>query len=797
MLLWSNVFAQRISILDNSDLQPISGVKISNSYKNIVLYSNSKGEADITAFADNDSIILSHVSFQAISTLKSKLITKGAKIYLQDNVIKMNEVVISANKVGDAKANIPNKVDVISAKQILFRNPQTAGDMLQQTGNIFVQQSQMGGSSPVIRGFEANKVLMVVDGVRMNNAIYRSGHLQNVITIDPNALENVEIVFGPGSVIYGSDALGGVMSFFTRKPILSDDDKVNFHANAMMRYSSANNEKNVSAGFNIGYKKIAFYTHISVKDLGDLRMGEMRNPLYGDWGKCMFYTQRINGKDSMVKNTDPYLQKNTGYKQYDIMQKVLYKPNENIQFTLNAQYSTSSDVPRYDRLTDIDAKTGLPSTAEWYYGPQQRLLTILKTELFKKYFMYDNATINLAYQNISEDRIQRKFGNNSKEFREETVDIASMNIDMFKQICPKSKLFYGGEFVYNNVLSNAYAKNIVTDKISKNISSRYPDNGSTYQSLAAYITHNWQLNPKLIFSQGIRFSNVQLNSEYTDTMMKIMKFPFDKKISQNNSAVNGSLGLVYTPGYDWKLSAITSTGFRAPNVDDLTKVNDSKGKSRLLVVPNPNLKPEYVINQDLTIGKTFYEKYQVEVTGFYSLINNPIVARPFLFNGEDSVKYDGYLCQVQANVNAKQAFITGMQFNFLGQMNRYVSLTSNLTYTYGRTNDNKPMDHIPPIFGQTSLRIEVKKLKAEFAVRYSRWKKLYDYSASGEDNLQYATAYGTPDWYTLNLRAAYQINKYFNLQLGVENILDDYYRQFASGISAPGRNIYTSLKFNL
>ena len=107
--------------------------------------------------------------------------------------------------------------------------------MLAQTGEVFVQKSQMGGGSPVIRGFEANKVLIVVDGVRLNNAIYRSGHLQNVITLEPSELESAEIVFGPGSVIYGSDALGGVMDFHTREPRFAIDEGLRLFGGAFTR----------------------------------------------------------------------------------------------------------------------------------------------------------------------------------------------------------------------------------------------------------------------------------------------------------------------------------------------------------------------------------------------------------------------------------------------------------------------------------------------------------------------------------------------------------------------------------
>ena len=101
----------------------------------------------------------------------------------------MEEAIVYSNKFIEKKKNLAQKIDIITAAVISKYNSQNTGDLLINTGNIFVQKSQQGGSSPVIRGFEASRILLVVDGVRLNNAIYRAGHLQNVITVDQNIYE--------------------------------------------------------------------------------------------------------------------------------------------------------------------------------------------------------------------------------------------------------------------------------------------------------------------------------------------------------------------------------------------------------------------------------------------------------------------------------------------------------------------------------------------------------------------------------------------------------------------------------
>jgi hemoglobin/transferrin/lactoferrin receptor protein len=186
----------------------------------------------------------------------------------------LDEVIIYSNKFAERKKNIVQKIDVIQAKQIAQLNTQNMGDLLSNTGNVFVQKSQQGGSSPIIRGFEASRVLLVVDGIRMNNAIYRAGHLQNVITVDQNMLERVEVLYGPASTLYGSDALGGVVHMRTKMPRLSTNGKTTVSGSGFARFSSANLEKTFHADASIGGRKWAWLQSYNFSDFDDMRMGK-------------------------------------------------------------------------------------------------------------------------------------------------------------------------------------------------------------------------------------------------------------------------------------------------------------------------------------------------------------------------------------------------------------------------------------------------------------------------------------------------------------------------------------------
>jgi hemoglobin/transferrin/lactoferrin receptor protein len=792
LIALTGVFSQKVKVLDKSDLQPIDQVNITNPQKSTMVITDGSGIADLSGFSDSDTLYFSHVAFQSFKALKSIISGTGNKVFLVENIIKLDEFVYTANRTEEKKSDLPYKIEVIQAKEISLQNPQNSVNMLEQTGQVFAQTSQMGGGSPVLRGFEANKVLLVVDGVRMNNAIYRAGHLQSAITVDPFGLASTEIIYGPGSTIYGSDALGGVINFITRDPMLSTSGKIQVKGNALARFASANTEKTGGINLNIGGKKLGVLLNFSYSDFDDMREGRVRNPAYGDFGTRPFYAQRIDGKDSTLVNDKPWIQKSSGYSQYNFLGKLLFRPGIHSRYVLNVQYSNSSDIPRYDRLTEMSNDSTM-KFAEWYYGPQSRLLASLKAEYDVKAVLFEHASIIAAYQNTHEDRIQRDFGSSKKKFNLETVDVLSLNADFNKKICSTDNLRYGLEMEYNNVDSRAHNENIKTGKSTEDRATRYPDQKANMTYISAYLSNNWKINKILAFSQGLRLNFVTLNAAYSDTMVKIMAIPFDPVIKQSNTALNGYLGLNVSPGHEWRFSLVGSSGFRAPNIDDITKLNVVTGKT--IVVPNPDLKPEYAYNLEFSVAKTFLSKVRLEGTAFYTWLREAHVIEPFKYNGLDSINVDGENYQTMAPTNAGKAYIWGIQGNLLAQITRSFSIVSNLTYTYGYDDtDGAPLDHIPPFFGMTSFRLELNKFKGNFYVMYNGWKRIGQYSLGGEDNQVYATEYGMPSWYTLNLKLSYQVVKSLSIEVGMENILDENYRKFASGINSPGRNLIVALR---
>ena len=707
-------------------------------------------------------------------------------------IATLSEVVVSVNKTEETKRTVAQQVQVLKANQIANLQSQTTADLLANSGNVFIQKSQLGGGSVTIRGFEANRNVLVIDGIRMNNLIYRGGHLQNIVTTDNNSLERVEILFGPSSTIYGSDALGGVVHLYTKKAMFSTNNQTaNIKVNAFSRYGGVNHESTSHLDFNYGTKKFASLTSFTYSKFGDLMGGKNQNPFYkGIYGERPYYVKRINGKDSLVKNSNRYLQVSSGYSQYDVLQKFAYKQNDHVTHGLNLQYSNSTDVPRYDRLTD-PAGAGL-KFAEWYYGPQTRLLTAYDVNINNAASTFQSIHAGINFQNAKESRHTRRFNKDNLLNRNENVNVIGANFD-FQRNVRKHTIRFGLDAQYNTLKSTAHEESISLGS-SKPLDTRYPDGDNTMLNTAAYFSHTWKINDELVLTDGIRGGFISLHSTFVDT--SFFPLPYNKA-DQSNFVYSGSIGLISMPSDDVKLSLLLSTGFRAPNVDDLSKVFESAPSA--IIVPNKDLKPEKTINYELGITRIFNKKTSWENAVYYTDFKDAIVTDKFKLNGQDSILYDGTKSQVFANQNKRSAYLFGFSSNIKSQCSDNLFFSLGINYTYGRIKTDSfdsPLDHIPPFMARMQLSYTNKKFSSDFFINYNGGKKLTDYYLNGEDNEQYATPDGMPAWFTTNFRASYQVHKLITLQAGVDNIFDTQYRTFSSGINAPGRNLFAAIRLH-
>tara|TARA_R110002049_G_scaffold1113_7_gene8227 strand:- start:2352 stop:4760 length:2409 start_codon:yes stop_codon:yes gene_type:complete len=785
--------AQNVKVLNKITNEPIFGVAIYNIDKSKSVVTNFIGEANLDEFSDTEVIYFKHLSHIIKKVTKNELGNYN-RVYLESNTEGLQEIVISASKFEQNKKDIPQKIISINAESVQFSNPQTSADLLETTGQVYIQKSQLGGGSPMIRGFSTNRLLITVDGVRMNNAIFRGGNLQNVIAIDPFSIQNTEVTLGSGSVIYGSDAVGGVMSFYTQKPQLSYTDSLLVKVNVVGRYATASDEKTGHFDLNLGYKKWAFVTNASYTSFGDLKMGKYGPDTYL---RPEFVLADPTG-DVIIQNNNPLVQKESGYNQLNLMQKVSYEPFENLSFDLGLFYTTTTDIPRYDRL--IRYRENTLRSAEWNYGPQRWFMSNLQvTKLSSNSNLYDKIKATLAYQNFQESRMDRDFQSDIRNIREEAVDAYSFNLDLEKNLSSQTQFFYGVEYVFNKVMSDGEEENIATGDILPTV-SRYP-NGASWQSAAVYSSIKYKPNPKFVFQSGLRFNHVISKADFTENNV-YLNLPFESSKNEA-SALTGTAGISWSPNnmVQWKLNA--SSAFRAPNIDDIGKVFDSEPGS--VVVPNETLRPEYAYGGELGLKLNFNEQVILDMSTYYTYLDNALVRRDYNLNGDTEILYDGELSNVQAIQNASKAWIYGFEVGLKWAITNQLKLTSQYSII-GGTEENEgvevPIRHVAPYFGNTHVIWTNKSLKFDLFAVYnnelsfnqlapSETEKDYIYALDANGN-PYA-----PSWYTFNFRTQYQINKTTTLTASLENMTNQRYKTYSSGIAAAGRNFILALKYSL
>jgi hemoglobin/transferrin/lactoferrin receptor protein len=810
MPLW--MLSQEILILDGVTGFPLEGVELFNSEKTKAIITNQEGKAPLSIFSEGDSLNIQFYGFESLKIfLGPQEFKNGVSMALEPKDQTLEEVILSVGRNAVSRKQIAEKVAVIDAQTIELQRPSTGADLVGLSPGVRIQKSQGGGGSPVIRGFEANRILMVVDGVRMNNAIYRSGHLQNAITVNPNTVERVEVIYGSSSVAYGSDALGGVIHYYTKSPLINSEEKS--RSSFSSDFSSANLGTVNSFSTELSFNKWASLTSISYSNFGDIRIGTHRAHGYANWGLTPFYSEnsRYSYQANPTLNENPNIQKNTAYNQLDLFQKFLVKLNDENQLVFNFQYSKSSDIPRYDKL--IEQRNGTLRYAEWFYGPQKRILIAPQLKLFPQKRFMNSGRITFAYQNIDESRNSRAFESFIRKTQKENVEVWSLNGDFEFELNQKHSFSYGFEGTLNKVRSFAFGKELVvqqneviTLKPSAPFPKRYPSKGSTYGSFASFVNWIWDLNNELTVNFGMRFTNTTLEGRWKEyyNINALLE-----AVNLDALALTQTLALTYRPTEKIQWNLILSNGFRNPNIDDVGKIRENNG---ILVVPNPSLFPEYAYNFELGIKRYFDQsKNYLSLRGFSTLISRHIGRSSYIIFSDtttpdqSTIRYNGEELETYANNNLGNRYLYGGSLDGYYSLNTFLALRGNFSFVQAvKSEKYGPLPSISPAFGRIFIEYQKSNWLSYLSFEFSDNKNIEAYSIGGEDGLEetpllsknpllYA---GTPAWSELSWLAQYRWKKNTSFRIALENILDTHYRPFASGISAPGRNLKLGVNYS-
>ena len=792
VLLWIGyvpIAAQTLTLLDHATHKPVGWATLYSEKPAAQAMTDAEGKADVKAFEGAAAIEIRLLGYKSKTLSYAQVVESKFVVYLESVNFKLDEVVVSGTRWRQLSSKVPMKIIQVSEREIALQNPQTAADLLGISGKVFVQKSQQGGGSPMIRGFATNRLLYVVDGVRMNTAIFRGGNLQNVINLDPFAISGTEVLFGPGSVIYGSDAIGGVMSFQTLQPQLGSADNLKVSGKAVLRHSTANREKTGHVDLNVGGEKWAAVSSVSYWDYDHLRQGAHGPEEY----LKSIHVHREGQEDRIISQKDPLLQVPSGYSQLNAMQKIRFKPGANWDLQYNFHFSETSPYGRYDRHNRL--RNGLPRYAEWDYGPQRWMMNHLQVNHQDSNDLYDQVTLRVARQDFEESRIDRTLNKSQRNTQTEKVVAYSINLDFTKAINHRHKWYYGVDYVWNGVQSEGILEDITSNDIVQG-PARYPQSGWT--SVAAYITDEYQLGDKVSLQSGLRYSYYSLKADFSNNL-PYYPLPFADAEMQHG-ALTGSAGLIYRPADSWILSTNLGTAFRSPNVDDIGKIFDSEPGA--VTVPNPTLGPEYAWNLDLGIAKIFSDRFKIDLTGFYTRLDHAFVRRDFSLNGENTLLYDGVPSRVQAIQNAAVATIYGLQAGFEWALHRHLRFSSDLNLQVGEEELDdgsvSPTRHAAPTYGISRLNYRRHKLDIQLYAVYQAGRTFDQLpeEEKAKDEIYAKDAAGNnyaPSWYTLNIKAMYTLNPVLTLNAGWENLTDRRYRPYSSGISGAGKNLVVSL----
>lgn len=785
----TTVLAQRVTVADMESGEPLRSAALISAAPKAMVSTDEEGRADITEFIGSKSIVISHIGYRSMELSYAQIDSLVFQIDLEQTGLELEEFVISGTRTMQRSDRQPSRIDVIEPERIELQNPQTAADLLNVSGKVFIQKSQQGGGSPMIRGFSTNRLLYSVDGVRMNTAIFRSGNIQNVINLDPFALDRVEVLFGPGSVMYGSDAIGGVMSFQTLRPQLSSDKRVEVSGKALLRYATANQENTAHLDVNIGGKRWASVTSFSAWDFDHLRQGR-NGP--DDYLKPSF-VQRQDSMDVVIGQDDELLQIPSAYSQKNFMQKFRFKPDSTWDLEYAFHFSETSPYGRYDRHNRL--RGGLPRYAQWDYGPQRWMMNLLTIGHDRETSIYDRWTFRAAVQSFEESRITRDLNDAVQEEREERVDAYSLNLDLEKQIGRTHRLTYGVEYVLDDVSSAGSLMDINTGSMSDG-PDRYPQ--ADWESWGAYLNDEILLGERTALQAGLRYSIFRLDADFRDNQ-EFYPIPFESATVEDE-ALTGQLGAIYRPNERWVLKMNLATAFRSPNVDDIGKVFDSEPGA--VVVPNQDLTAERAYSVDVDMARIFGEVFKLDISAYYILLDDAFVRRDFSLSGQDSIFYDGQLSQVQALQNAAQTTVYGIQAGFELELPGGFGWASDVNFQRGEEElddgTTGPSRHAPPLFGQSRLSFKKDGLMLEFYALYQAEQSHDDLAISerSKEEIYALDAEGNtyaPSWYTFNIKASKRLTEVFTLTAGVENLTDQRYRPYSSGISGAGRNLLVSL----
>jgi len=640
----------------------------------------------------------------------------------KDTVLPLREVVVTAQRHQQENILVPYSVSTVTKRQAEEIGASTTPDLLADVNGVFVQKTNHGGGSPFIRGFTGNQALILVDGIRLNNATFRYGPNQYLNTIDPYTISRVEVAKGTGSVQYGTDAIGGVVHIITKEPEFSSEKSWN--GKVFAKYMTGDMEKTVRGEAGYSGEKSAFNLGISKRSFGDLLGGD------------------TTGK-----------QFPSGYEEWALDAKSKFLLKQNLKLTLASQFLQQHDVPVFHKYQ-------LENFALNEMNPQQRLLNYARLNIDGRSPLLKDIELTASWQQTIEGRNSRKNGNTVETRERDRINTLGFAVDIFSKI----KRFWtanSGIELYNDRVNSSKYDFDIESQGTVNKRGLYPDD-SRYGNYSIYSLHHLNFS-RWVIDAGFRFNSFDIR--ITDTTLGKLKI--------TPSALVVNLALLYRVADHQSLYAAFSSGYRAPNIDDMGTLGIVDFRYE---VPAAGLEPEK--SQHTEIGyKVQTSKFGASFAAYYIDLSNLIT------RVKTEEERSGY--PVYQKENTEAAYVKGLEAELNWAVTGNFRVRGGGAYTYGQSlSKDEPLRRIPPFNGRAT---GIYKRRNWFAAAEFRFAVKQDRLAQGDKEDNRIPTGGTPGWQVLNFYGGYKLSQ-LQINAGLQNLFNEDYRMHGSGLNGVGRS---------
>jgi len=652
---------------------------------------------------------------------------------------EIDEILVTAMRRAVAEDQLAIALTSLDGTEV--KQHKLVTDALADTVGVQLQQTTPGQGAAIIRGLKGSAILHLVDGIRLNNAIFRSAPTQYLALVPVSSVERIEILRGTPASLYGSDAIGGVVQVVSRVPVF-DSATPAIRGEVFLSADTAEQSRRLSATMDAGTKTLASSFSVELLDSGDRRVGG------GEKIRPSAYTSRATRL--LLAAT----------------------PDDHRSYSLDLQYLEQPETPRTDELVPGFGQTE-PSSSEFWFLPNRRSFVHGNYKSASGLLGVD-WNVDAAWQRIDDDRLTRDFQAPVRTHETNRSDLYGLLISASK-LTDRSSWIVGADYYYDEVLSSRVNEDVASGQTA-DVEPRFP-NRSNIQQFSVFGNTTWSLNSHHAVTAGVRLSDIRTRLPAT-TAGPAAKI--------NNSDVSGDLGWVFDFAENWQFTTEVGYGFRAPNVFDLGTLGNRPGNR--FNIPNTQLDSEHVTHGDIGVS---YRSTGVELalSAFAMRYRDRITS---VLTGD--VTPEGR--EITQSINAASSTVRGIEGSARIAFLRFWALTANLTYTWGeQTFDGlvfEPADRIPPLHG--ALRVEydpVSSIKlegwAEFADRQDRLSNRDIRDVRMDPN-------GTPGWASIGTRATWQPSAVWTWTATISNVADTRYRVHGSGIDAVGRNLAVAVR---